>query len=186
MAYETELWPFVKARHFTRTNGKRSVRVVVIHTMEAAEKGNTAEAVAGYFRTTTRPASAHVCVDNDSVVQCVKDNNVAYAAPGCNHDGIQVEMAGRAGQSAAEWDDEYSRAMLARAADVVAQYCLKYNIPCEHLSNAALKGGKRGIVGHDQVSKVYKRSTHTDPGKQFPWCEFIESVREYYEQRKQG
>ena len=40
--YETDKWPFVKARYFTKSNARRDVRVVVVHSIEAPEKGNTA------------------------------------------------------------------------------------------------------------------------------------------------
>ena len=40
--YETDKWPFVKARYITKSNARRDVRVVVVHSIEAPEKGNTA------------------------------------------------------------------------------------------------------------------------------------------------
>ena len=173
---ETDTWMWRPAKWFTKTTKGRVVRLVVMHTMEAPEKFNTAENVAKYFQTTTRPASAHVCVDNDSIVQCVRDRDIAFAAPGANHDGVHVELAGYAKQLKGDWDDEYSRAMITKAADVVAQYCLKYNLPCVQLTDTQLKAGVKGIVGHDQVSRVYKRSTHTDPGPNFPWASLIEQA----------
>ena len=177
MPYETDRWPFTKAKHFKKITGKRAVRLIVIHTMEAPEGHQTAENVARYFAAGTAVASAHVCIDNDSIVQCVFDNDVAYAAPGANHDGIQIELAGYARQGVKEWMDDYSILMLTRAADVVAQYCLKFSIPPTHLSNADLAAGKKGIIGHNQATAVYKKSTHTDPGSSFPWLFFMEAVK---------
>lgn len=171
--FETDSWPVIKARHFSRNYTRRKVRVIVLHTMEAPEKGTTAENVARYFATVERPASAHVCVDNNSVVQCVFDNDVAYAAPGCNYDGIQIEMSGYARQTPEEWRDEFSSAMLVIVAGVIAQYSLKFDISIIHLTDDELRMGERGVVGHDQVSRVYKRSTHTDPGPAFPWVEVM-------------
>lgn len=181
---ETDTWPFVRAKHFRAVPGRRTVRVIVLHSMEAAEKGNTAENVARYFQHTDRPASAHVCLDNNSIVQCVLDNDVAFAAPGANADGIHIEMAGYARQTTDDWLDEYSRAVIENAANVAAQYCLKYNIPVRVLSDSELKAGWRGIVSHAQVSAVYKRSTHTDPGAGFPWHLFIDRVLSHYARRK--
>lgn len=185
MSYETDNWPIVRARWFTKSNGRRTVRVIVIHSMEAPEKGSTAESVAKYFANLppTRQASAHVCIDNDSVVQCVSDNDVAYAAPGANHDGIQIELAGYARQTTKEWLDPFGVSMLNRAADVVAQYCIKYNIPVRKLTNVELASGGRGIIGHHQASEVYKKSTHTDPGAGFPWRYFICAVETFHRER---
>lgn len=182
---DTQTWPFVKARHFTAVpvSSPRKVRVVVIHDMEFPEKVTAAEDVARYFATTDTEASAHVCVDSDSVIQCVWDRDVAYAAPGANHDGIQIELAGYGKQSTAEWIDRYGVCLLANAADVTAQYCQKYGIPARHLTDAQLRAGEKGIVGHAQVSRVYLKSNHTDPGAGFPWQFFISSVQNFIDVR---
>lgn len=184
MSYETERWEFVPARHFKAMKERRAVRVIVIHVMESPEGPLTAERVAQYFATTERPASAHVCVDGDSIIQCVKDNDVAYAAPGCNHDGLQIEVSGYANQGVKGWLDRHSIAALALAADVVAQYSLKYRLPILHLGDKALAGGSEGIVGHDQVSRVYKKSTHTDPGPSFPWERFLSMAMAFATERR--
>lgn len=175
--FETDKWPYVPARWQTKVSSKRTIRGVCIHSMEAPEKGQTAENVANYFKNGTVKASAHLCIDSDSIVQCVWDNNIAYAAPGVNNDMIQIELTGYAKQTREEWLDAYSVAMLTLAADAVAQYCLKYDIPAAHLFNGELKAGQKGIIGHYQASEVYKRSTHHDPGKGFPWDFFIERVQ---------
>ncbi|MDF5708860.1 MAG: N-acetylmuramoyl-L-alanine amidase [Nostoc sp. S4] len=184
---ETDNWPLIKAPWFKDiVNQKREVRVIVIHTMEAPEKGTTAENVAKYFQNlpSNNKASAHLCIDNNSIVQCVLDNDVAYAAPGANHNGIQLELAGYSNQNRDDWFDEYSKALLENAANAAAQYCLKYNLPRKHLSNAELKAGKEGIIGHVQATEVFKLSDHTDPGENFPWDYFIDRVEDYYQKRK--
>ena len=79
--------PFIQAKHYTPADG-RVVKLIVIHVMEAPEKGNTAESVANYFATTDVVASAHYNVDENSIVHCVQDKDVAYGAPGANRSGI--------------------------------------------------------------------------------------------------
>ena len=61
MSYETENWRYVPARWLTKTPSgtRRSVRVIVIHDMEAPENSQTAENVARYFATTETKASCH-------------------------------------------------------------------------------------------------------------------------------
>jgi N-acetyl-anhydromuramyl-L-alanine amidase AmpD len=185
---ETDIWPVMKAKYFQAwpKGAHRFVRVIVVHDMEAAERPDTAEAIARYFHEMpdNRQASAHVCVDADSVVQCVHDNDIAYAAPGCNRDGIQIELAGYGSQSRGQWLDTYSDSLLALGANVAAQYCLKYDVPPIHLTDAELKEGSRGIVGHDQVSRAYKQSDHTDPGPWFPWDVFMNRVTKYLAERR--
>lgn len=180
--HETDKWPFVKSPHYTKLANRRGVRVVVIHSMEAPEKGDTAEKVAQYFKNTVKQVSAHICVDNNSIVQCVLDNNVAWAAPGANHDGIHIEMAGYASQSHGEWMDNYSLLVIENAANAAAQYCAKYDIPVKHLSDEEL-GDKvsKGIVSHAQVTSVFKKGSHTDPGANFPWDFFMSRVKHHFE-----
>lgn len=187
MAFETDLWPFVKAKHFTAVPGgtRRKVDLIVLHTMETPEGADTAESIARWFATqpSTTKTSAHLCIDSNSIVQCVYDNNVAYAAPGANHNGLQIELAGVARQTKEQWRDKYSLALLALAADACAQYAIKYEIPIIHLSDDQLKAGKRGFIGHDQASRVFKKSTHTDPGPNFPWFKFMMWTKACYTDR---
>lgn len=167
---------FVQAKHF-REGRTAKIRVIVCHDMEAPEGPLTAENVATYFRTTTRPASAHVNVDNNSAVCSVLDGDTAYAAPGCNHDGLHLEIAGYARQTLAQWMDAYSKAALAQGAKVCAAWVKRYDIPVKKLTVAELKAGHKGFVGHVDVSNAYKRTDHGDPGKNFPWDYFLGLVR---------
>ena len=178
MSFETDSWPYVPARLQVKWDKKRPVRVIVMHDMEAPEKDKTAENVARYFQSAAAGGSAHICVDSDSIVQCVLDNNQAAGANGVNKDGIHVELAGYAEQTEAEWLDAYGLLMLERAAHAVAQYCMKYDIPAIQLTNEELVSGKKGIIGHYQASAVYKPNKgHNDPGNGFPWKFFLERVQ---------
>lgn len=170
----------IQARWFTDT-GKagRTIRLLVVHDMEAPEATTTAEAVARYFAQlpSSNKASAHYCHDSDSDVQCVDDMDVAYAAPGANHDGLHFELAGYARQTAAEWADPYSAATIARCAVLLAAKATQYGLPVEYLDVAAVKAGRKGITTHRVISEAYKQSTHTDPGPNFPMARLIELVK---------
>jgi N-acetyl-anhydromuramyl-L-alanine amidase AmpD len=167
---------FVPSPHVTRTDG-RKIDLIVVHTMEMDEKGDTAESCARWFQNPTAKVSAHYCVDANSIVQCVRDQDVGWHAPGANHDGIGIEHAGRAKQTGREWGDAYSAAMLERSAELVAGLCRRYGIPVKWLYAADLVAGKRGITTHDAVSKAFKRGSHWDPGQGFPVEKYLSMVR---------
>lgn len=162
----------MQARHFHR--GRIApIRLIVAHSMEWQEKVSTAEDCARMFATMSRPASAHACVDVDSVVRCVKDSDTAWAAPGANADGLQLEMAGFARQARSQWLDAYSRGVLEQGAAVAAGWARLYKIPVRKLTRAELKAGRKGFTSHADVSAVYKRSDHGDPGRGFPWDRWL-------------
>ena len=167
---------FVESPHITRTGG-RQIDLIVIHTMEMDEKGETAESCAQWFRNPGAKVSAHFCVDADAIVQCVRDQDVGWHAPGANHNGIGIEHAGRAKQTGREWSDAYSTAMLDRSATLVAGLCRKYEIPVTWLYPVDLRAGKRGITTHKAVSDAFKRGSHWDPGVGFPVERYLGLVR---------
>ena len=169
-------YPFVASPNINHTSG-RQVDVVVIHTMEMDEKGDTAESCAHYFSQPSAQVSAHYCVDDNSVVQCVKEEDIAWHAPGANHNGIGVEHAGRAAQTGRDWGDPYSTSMLALSAALVGGVCARHKIPVVWLQPADLVAGKRGITSHANVSKAFKRGSHWDPGDGFPIEKYLAAVR---------
>jgi N-acetyl-anhydromuramyl-L-alanine amidase AmpD len=171
--------PFLQAKDYSPQKAKRRIDFFVILDMEAPEKGDTAESIARYFHNgPASPSSAHYCVDATSIVQCVRENDIAYHAPPNTH-SIGVEHAGYARQSKSEWTDTYSTLMLRdRSAPLVADLCAKYGIPVRFLSPADLKAGKRGITTHANVTAAWHETTHTDPGPNFPMTTYIGWVKD--------
>lgn len=168
---------FLQARYYSPQTAKRRIDFIVLHDMEMAERVTTAEACAAFFhKGPPSPASAHYCVDSDSIVQCVRENDIAYHAPPNTH-SLGIEHAGYARQTRAEWLDQYGQAMLTLSAKLTAELCQKYNLPVTFLSPADLKAGKRGITTHANVSQAWHQTTHTDPGPNFPIDWYLKQVR---------
>jgi hypothetical protein len=165
-------YPMVQAKWFTHGGNENPTRIVV-HRMEAPEKGDTAESCARYFQTTTRPASAHLCVDNNSIVRCVNDGDIAYHAPP-NKGSLGIEHAGLGEDWAA--GGQYDVDMLALSAKAVARWCRQYNIPVVWLSPQDLRDGKHGITSHYNVSQAWRQTSHTD-GQFFPYAAYLVMVR---------
>lgn len=170
-------YPFVASPNVTRTEG-RPIDVVVLHTMETAERSDAAEAVARWFARPETAVSAHYCVDADTVVQCVREEDVAWHARGANASSIGIELAGYAGQGPKGWDDDYSWAVLERAAALAADICARHAIPVRWVRAEGLRSGARGLTGHVEVSRAFRRSDHWDPGPAFPVARFLRLVRQ--------
>lgn len=168
---------FKQARLY-RVNPGRPIRVIVIHDMEAPEGPTTAENCQNFFAGPDAGGSAHYCIDTDSIAQSVREADQAAHAPGTNTDGIGLELCGYARQTRAEWLDATSIATMQLAAALTVDIARRHYIPLVWLTDAELAAGKRGICSHAQVSRVYKRSDHTDPGPNFPIDVFMAYVNE--------
>lgn len=152
----------------------QDVDIIGIHTMEAPEGSQTAENVANYFKKVK--ASSHWCCDDNSRVRVVQDKDTAWTLPGANSRSLNIELAGYARQTAGDWADAYSLAMLDIAAQCAAEWVIKYGIPIRRLTDAQIRSGAKGFAGHVDVNRVYKQSSHWDPGPAFPWDYFLGRV----------
>jgi N-acetyl-anhydromuramyl-L-alanine amidase AmpD len=164
----------ITARWFT-VGGNLPVRRIVIHDEEHPFDDQSAEAVARMFKTSDRKASAHYIVDADSTIRCVNDKDVAYHAPP-NKGSIGIERDGFATFTRAQWLSDYGTKAGLRQAQLVAELCVEHDVPPVRLSVADLLAGRRGICGHVDVTHAWHETTHTDPGPQFPWPEFMACV----------
>ena len=169
---------FIQARFCGPLRDPGVIDWIVIHTMEAPEKPHTARAVAEWFASDKSPkASAHYCIDDGEIIQCVSESVVAWGAPGANQKGIHLEHAGFASQIELDWDDIYSRTVLENSAERAADICKRYQIPAVHLSVDELRQGMRGFCGHIDVTNAFNGGHgHTDPGPNFPWDRYLGHV----------
>lgn len=180
------LW--IPAKNFTPAKRTQSdVRVVVIHTAECPRTDGAAVALAKWAGGPKAPqASWHYAVapgeGPGAIVQSVAESCVAWAAPGANSSGIQIELCGHAADPPEEWLEGKGLEVLTTGARLAGRICKRWGIPVERLDVARLKAGERGIIGHDTATHAFRKSTHTDPGKTFPWAEFLRIASEEYNQ----
>lgn len=165
------------------TPGRKSGQpsVIVIHTTEGSEGGDSAENGAAYDKRRTDGTSTHYFVDSNTIVQEVEHKDEAHAARTHGNDiGIHIEICGRAGQTDAQWNDEASADTLENVARLVVAIRKKGSFPLTRLSPADLRAGKRGVCGHVDITKAFPEDngTHTDPGPRFPWSWLFKRVTE--------
>lgn len=184
---EGEPVPFIQAKNCGPARPGRRINKVVIHTMEYPERVGGARWCGGFFGGPDAPkGSSHYGVDNLEIYQYVHEDVEAWGAGKTNPDGIHVEHVGFAKQSAADWDDDYSRAVLERSAKLVADICKRHGIPILKLTADELREGARsgivvrGICGHVDVSRAFPskkpENDHWDPGPHFPWDRYLDLV----------
>lgn len=173
-------YEFLPARCY-RPMGRTKVDRVHIHTTEGHERSGQARVVATMFHLPSSPqASATFVVDDRETMQLVRERDIAWDAGGASMGGISIEHTGAAAQTVAEWDDEYSRAVLDRSAQLAAGICHRWDIPILHLTVAEIAAGARGICGHVELQAAFAHGVgHRDPGPNFPWDAYIALVRAY-------
>lgn len=173
--------PFVQARGFTNGRPDGKPLWIVVHDMEATETPTRAEATAAYFATLTdgRRVSAHYCVDENSVVQCVDLDDSAWTVGNRqgNNRGINWELSGFASQTRGLWLDTFGRAMFAEMAPLVRSDGKRFGIPLQRRTVAELRAMKPGITSHNDLRLAFGGTTHTDPGPNFPWDVFLAVMR---------
>lgn len=158
--------------------------VIVIHTTEGSEHALSAEDGAAYDARRTDGTSTHYFHDENSTIQCVRTTDRAHTArANGNRIGIHHELCGRAGQGVTGWADASSQGELRQAAKQAARDARKWDIPVRHLTRAQLADGQKGFCGHVDITYAFPQDdgTHTDPGPNFPWTQFLNMVREEME-----
>ena len=144
------------------------IRWVVIHDAE----GGSAQGVANYGASGNAQASWHVTCDDTVAIRCLADDIVGYHAYSPANDiGLGLEICGYASWSKLTWFRH--QATLKRAAWVTARWCVRYQIPPRWLTDQQLRDERPGLTYHAQVTRVLKKGSHTDPGKNFPFGYFL-------------
>lgn len=156
--------------HHYDGRGGYSLCQIVEHEIVSNETSGVAIQTARYFQNTSRQASANVTGDDSMNVECVPEEDGAWACPGFNYTGYQFENAGSGHQTRADWLDEYSREMLKTGAKVRAHIVDKYNIPLRHLTlSQVAQQNVAGFLSHwDATAAGVGGNNHTD-ARYFPW-----------------
>jgi hypothetical protein len=135
---------------------RRPLAFIVMHSTESPERVGGARSVAkNWFALPSSKVSAHVVVDADEVVECVKPQNTAWHCANGNADGYGIEIVGRATQTADDWSDDYSLAAIRNAGAWIRSVPALAGIPARWLTDDQLKRRReRGLTTHLQVSRV--------------------------------
>lgn len=157
--------------------------VVFIHTTEGSEGRDSAENGAAYDKSRTDGTSCHLFVDQDSIAQEVEFKDTAYAALWHgNQIGIHIEVCGRAGQSAAQWNDAASAGTITKLIRACYEIRKLYGqawFPLVNLTPSGLRNGQRGFAEHLDATLAWPEDggDHGDPGPNFPWGKLFQGIQ---------
>jgi len=164
-------------RHGTRKTTQN--KLIVLHTSEGGEMPSSAEALSRFMetpRTATNLASYNAVFDTNQVLLAVPYDVVPYAAGGGNAQGIHGCFPGRANQTREQWLDDTSFAMIEQAALWILDVCDRYDIPPRRITWQQVQAGESGICDHYDITRAFKKSTHTDVGVGFPWDVLFDEI----------
>ncbi len=139
---------FIQSKHYQPAN-RNEVTLIKLH------GGETAELL-----------SVHFLVDDLTITQCVKEEDIAFHCLACNNYSIGIEHAGYARQTEDQWLDSFSTQMLKRSAKLTASLCKKWNIPIKF------------------VNKDNGITTHINMGSKFPMDLYINWVQQEFDNLK--
>lgn len=155
-----------------------NLKWVVLHTTENAA-GTPAMNIIQY-QNNTRSGSYNIITDtHGNSVRHNDDNYSPWSVAGTrgDYEGLHVSMAFRAGSTRAQWLAQ--DALLEETARIVAGWCKSYGIPVKRLTQAELRANQKGIIDHNDCSKVFGRTDHWDVGPNFPWDIFLQKVNRH-------
>lgn len=158
-------------------------RMGVLHSAETPLRAGYAYSISANWFATQATTSATVMIDPAETIRLLPDNVVSYAVgPRANGFTINVEQAGYARLTYAEWTTPAGRQQMARVALFMRECRDRWGIPLrwatdEQIRAAAAGSALAGWCQHDDVRRVLGGTTHHDPTPHYPLDELMELAR---------
>lgn len=159
----------------TRPRDGASIDRIYLHTNEGPQADGAAISLGGYLDRID--AGYHVIVDQGHTILKAGDQQVVWAEGGDNTHCLSICMIGYSAST--DWNSDYSKAMVERAAQQAAAWCKAYGIPARRVHPGApgQPPVERGIAEHADDHDPSSQG-HTDPGARFPIDLFCMRVQE--------
>lgn len=153
--------------NFGGPRSEHKIRNIFIHTTENPFTSR-AEDVATY-QINSESGSYHRLVDQNKILICNTDDWLTWSTGNYGNDiGLHLSFVAYAASTRAQWLEEEARhGTISRAAEQVAAWSKKHNIPLVEVDGNGLLAGRRGVSTHN-AARVWGNTDHTDPGSGFP------------------
>jgi len=147
--------------------------LIVIHDAETPLKAGYAKSIAENWFGKAATTSAHFMVDPVETIRLLSDNVVSYAVgPKANGFTLNIEQAGYASFTRAQWTTSDGMVQHARVGALVRELSGTHGIPLRWASDAQILAASRGVPGgvcyHDDIRRVLGGTTHHDPMPNYP------------------
>lgn len=155
---------------FSYNTRSTAIQGIAVHTAEGAPdiigEDTMAENVSEYMKNlgADRKVSWHATTDSDSIVLNLPRSYTAFHVGGYNSKLLGFEQ----GLYATSWKTLPEKNLLGfalNAAELIAFWSQRENIPIKRLTKAQFDSGQRGIVAHGDLQPDIRY----DPGQDFPW-----------------
>jgi hypothetical protein len=126
----------------------------------------------------TAGVSPHTITDPSETVETCPETIVGYHCGNGNQHGIGFEVTGYAAWTLEQWTTGDAWAALRLDAKRLAESSTRLGIPLRWLSLAQINAGQRGVCTHADITLSIGRgsTTHTDPGRGFPFEAFMRTA----------
>lgn len=153
--------------NFGQPRNTSRIRNIFIHTTENPFTSR-AEDVANY-QISSESGSYHRLVDQNKILICNTDDWLTWSTGNYGNDiGLHLSFVAYAASNRAQWiEEEKQHGTISRAAEQVAAWSKKHNIPLVEVDGNGLLAGRRGVSTHN-AARVWGNTDHTDPGSGFP------------------
>lgn len=152
---------------------------VAIHATDNARLASARDE-ATYATRRTDSIGSHLYTDKRETIQSHDTRfGVNHAGSGHgNNNAVAVEVVGTTSKSRQWWIDNTHWESLGYA---LAQVCKEHGIPVRRCSVAEMRANPRvkGFYSHNDMRLAWGRTTHTDPGDNFPWDVLFASINRH-------
>jgi hypothetical protein len=152
--------------------------LIVIHSLEAPSRRGLAWDLSGGWLKTAG-VSPHAMTDPGETVETCPENVVGWHCGNGNQYGIGLEVVGYAAYTLDQWTTGDQWAALRLDAKRCAEAATRHNIPLRWLSLNQIRNGERGVCTHADITLTRGGTTHTDPGRGFPFDAFMRTAQQW-------
>ena len=112
---------FIQAKNYKKAN-RNEIKLIILH-----------------FDKSIELSSVHFYVNDLNIIQCVKEEDIAYHSEYLDDFSIGIEHDGYIRKTETQWFDSFSTQMLKRSAKLTAYLCKKWNIPIKYNKEYGIK-----------------------------------------------